>query len=123
MKLHTPVRSDPSRSHPVAAIPKTIPPRAHSPPSISLAAPPATLRPRPRRHIPPRHAHSPSAPPPKTNAPPPQIPSTPPAANTSDCASIRIPASPNSKSRNGDTPPLATPFAPSHRAPPSHPHL
>src|SRR6267378_3030342 len=123
MQLHTPARSAPSRFHPTAVIPKTIPPRAHSPPSTSLSAPPATLRPAPRSHTPPRHAHWPIAPSQKTNAPRPQIPNTPPASNTLHCASIRIPALPNSKSRNGDTLPPATPSAPSHKTPPFRPRL
>src|SRR5713226_8733503 len=116
--LHTPARSVTHQFRPVAATPETIPPQGRVPPSSSHAARPAIAR--FARHLrrPRRRARSPTAPPPKTNARPPQIPGTLHAASISGCASIRIPASPNLKSRNGDNPLPARPPPPFRRTPP-----
>src|SRR6266446_7334858 len=98
--LHTPARSVTHQFRPVAAVPETIPPQGRAPPSSSHAARPAIAR-FARHSRRPRHrARSPTAAPPKTNALPPQIPGTLRAASISGCVSIRIPASPNLKSRN-----------------------
>src|SRR6266478_8235002 len=117
--LHTPARCAPHQFRPVAATPETIPPQERVPPSSSHAAPPAIARFARHSRRPRRRARSPTAPPPKTNALPPQIPGTLRAASISGCASIRIPASPNLKSHNGDNPPPAKSPPPFRRTRPS----
>src|SRR5438045_3619162 len=76
-------------------------------PSAFHAAQWAIVRPAPPSHNLRHHARWPTAPSPKTNAPPHQIPGTARAASISGCAAIRTPASPNSKSHSGDSPPPA----------------
>src|SRR6266700_70795 len=116
--LHTPARSVTHQFRPVAATPETIPPQGRAPPSSSHAARPAIAR-FARHSRRPRHrARSPTAAPLKTNALPPQIPGTLRAASISGCASIRIPASPNLKSHNGDNPLPAKSPAPFRRTRP-----
>src|SRR6266851_2694533 len=117
--LHTPARCAPHQFRPVAATPETIPPQERVPPSSSHAAPPAIARFARHSRRPLHRARSPTAAPLKTNARPPQIPGTLRAASISDCASIRIPASPNLKSRNGDNPLPAKSPPPFRRTPPS----
>src|SRR5438067_5218681 len=104
---------------PTAASPKTIPRSAPVPSSPSPTAPPAIVRTRLRLHTPPRRVRWPIAAYPKTNAPPRQIPDRVRVANISSCASIRTPASPNLKSRNGDIPPRSVLSAPFRKIPPS----
>src|SRR6266700_1788460 len=116
--LHTPARCAPHQLRPVAATPEIIPLRAPAGPTASPSAPPAIARfARHSRRLRQR-ARSPTAAPPKMNALPPQIPGTLHAASISGCASIRIPASPNLKSRNGDNPLPAKSPPPFHRTPP-----
>src|SRR6266699_1223811 len=116
--LHTPARCAPHQFRPVAATPETTPLRAPAGPTASPSAPPAIVR-FARHSRRPRHrARSPTAAPPKTNARPPQIPGTLRAASIPSCASIRIPASPNLKSHNGDNPLPAKSPAPFRRTRP-----
>src|SRR6266581_2882760 len=116
--LHTPARCAPHQFRPVAATPETIPPQGRAPPSSSHAARPAIARFALHSRRPRRRARSPTAVPPKTNALPPQIPGTLRAASISGCVSIRIPASPNLKSHNGDNPLPAKSPAPFRRTRP-----
>src|SRR5216683_758182 len=121
--LHTPARSATHQFRPAPAVSETIPPQERAPPSSSHAARPAIAR-FARHSRRPRHrARSPTAAPPKTNALPSQIPGTLRAASISGCVSIRIPASPNLKSRNGDNPLPAKSPPPFRRTPPSRLHL
>src|SRR5882762_9137355 len=117
---HSPVRFAQDQFHRVAASREIILLPALSLPSAFHAAQPAFVRPGPQSHRPQHHARSPIAPFPRTNAPPLQIPGMVRAASISGCASIRIPALPNSKSHSDGTPPRPAPAAPSHKTPPCH---
>src|SRR5215469_3157982 len=122
-KLRIPSRSVPRLFPAAAATPKTTLLRAPAPRSRFPTAPRAIFRSPSRSHTPRSHVRLPIVACRKTNAPPRQIPSRARASNTSSCASIRIPASPNWRSRNADIRRLAASPAPVHKTPPSHRRL